>query len=347
MNNILTTLSFSIHSNKGVYALLLGSGISKESGIPTGWDIVIDLIKQLRVISNNDSQGDPIEWFREKYKEEPSYSKILSKFTITQPERMNLLKGYFERNENDKENGVKLPTEAHRSIAKLIAKGYIKVVITTNFDRLLEDALRDEEVTPRIIQHTDDLSGALPLVHSEFTLIKINGDYLDSRFLNTEEELSKYPDKLKNYLLSIINDFGLISCGWSGKWDNGIINTIKQSENFRYPAYFSFTGSCEEELKTLATSRKGRILEIQGADNFFKELHERIEALETFNSNHPLNKDIAIARLKKYIVKDNGIILYHDLLIDECNRAIERGFEGFDRTKELDRASFFSSFKRL
>jgi hypothetical protein len=32
------SLAFSVHSNKGVFALLLGSGVSRASGIPTGWE---------------------------------------------------------------------------------------------------------------------------------------------------------------------------------------------------------------------------------------------------------------------------------------------------------------------
>ena len=46
-SSILTTLAFSIYSNKGAYALLLGAGISKASGLPSGWDIVTDLLKKL------------------------------------------------------------------------------------------------------------------------------------------------------------------------------------------------------------------------------------------------------------------------------------------------------------
>lgn len=37
MNNQLMSLSFSMEANKGVYALLLGSGISFSANIPTGW----------------------------------------------------------------------------------------------------------------------------------------------------------------------------------------------------------------------------------------------------------------------------------------------------------------------
>ena len=40
----LTTLAFSMYSNKGAYALLLGSGISRSAHIPTGWEIESCLI---------------------------------------------------------------------------------------------------------------------------------------------------------------------------------------------------------------------------------------------------------------------------------------------------------------
>ena len=35
----LTTLAFSMYSNKGAYALLLGSGISRSAYIPSGWEV--------------------------------------------------------------------------------------------------------------------------------------------------------------------------------------------------------------------------------------------------------------------------------------------------------------------
>ncbi len=36
----IVSLAFSLHANKGVYALLLGSGVSRSAGIPTGWEVV-------------------------------------------------------------------------------------------------------------------------------------------------------------------------------------------------------------------------------------------------------------------------------------------------------------------
>jgi len=45
----LTQLAFSIYQNKGVFALLLGSGLSRGAGIPTGWEITLDLIHHIAV----------------------------------------------------------------------------------------------------------------------------------------------------------------------------------------------------------------------------------------------------------------------------------------------------------
>src|SRR5882672_3478248 len=43
----IVSLSFSLYSNSGVYALLLGSGVSRSASIPTGWEIVQDLVHKI------------------------------------------------------------------------------------------------------------------------------------------------------------------------------------------------------------------------------------------------------------------------------------------------------------
>ena len=119
MNNITTTIPFSIHSNKGIYALLLGSGISKASGIPAGWDIVTDLIKKPAALNKDKCLPNPEEWFKTKYKEEPDYSNILARLVPAPSERVNFLKPYFEPNEQDREQNLKLPSSAHKAISKV------------------------------------------------------------------------------------------------------------------------------------------------------------------------------------------------------------------------------------
>lgn len=321
MNNSINSIAFSIFSNKGVFALLLGSGISRNSGIPTGWDIVIDLIRKLALLEGEDCSPKPEVWYELKYNEEPDYSVILEKLAPTPSERLNILKPYFEPTEEEKEQGLKEPTLAHLSIAKLIKKGYIKIIITTNFDRLLERAIRNEGIEPIVVRHPSDIEGTIPLVHSDFTLLKVNGDYLDNRFLNTKKELDTYEDSLSDFALRIINEYGIISCGWSGKWDTGLVNALKQCSNFRYSSYWTFVSECNPELSEIAFSRKGKNIKVNNADDFFSELNEKIEALEALNDD-PISVDIAIARLKKYISKEEYKILLYDLLLTELSSII-------------------------
>lgn len=40
-------LAIALHSSPGVYALLLGSGLSSAAGVPTGWQVTLDLIRKL------------------------------------------------------------------------------------------------------------------------------------------------------------------------------------------------------------------------------------------------------------------------------------------------------------
>ena len=321
--DILTTLAFSVCSNKGVYALLLGSGISRNSGIPTGWDIILDLVNKLALQQKEVEPKDPETWFINKYQEELNYSSILSQLVLASGERVNLLKDYFEPSEEERENHLKEPTKAHKAIAQLAKVGYLKVVITTNFDRLLETALDDIGVKYQVISNESSIEGATPLIHAPFTILKVNGDYKDCRFKNTEEELSKYPHSIRDYISRIIDEFGLITCGWSATWDKALIDIIKSSTNRRYSSFFTNTNTCEESLNELAEFRGGKTLKIKDADTFFTELSERVNALETIGRDLPITKDVAIARIKKYIVKPESIILLNDLFEDECTKVID------------------------
>ena len=104
-----------------------------------------------------------------------------------------MLRGYFELSADDHEEGTKRPTATHRAIAALAAKGFIRVILTTNFDRLIETALNDAGVAPAVLTTPDQLQGALPLIHTRCCVVKLHGDYLDTRIRNTQAELDSYP----------------------------------------------------------------------------------------------------------------------------------------------------------
>jgi NAD-dependent SIR2 family protein deacetylase len=88
--------------------------------------------------------------------------------------------GYLEPYEEDREERRKERSAAHRTIARLCSKGYVRVTVTTNLDRLLERALEVEGITPIVIDTPDAAECTSPMPHSGCTVVKVNGDYIDT-----------------------------------------------------------------------------------------------------------------------------------------------------------------------
>src|SRR4051812_1801319 len=65
MLDAMTSLAFSVYSGKGTHAILVGSGISRTSGIPTGWEIILDLIRKVAAIEGKECGEDPAAWYKE------------------------------------------------------------------------------------------------------------------------------------------------------------------------------------------------------------------------------------------------------------------------------------------
>src|SRR5690349_16693084 len=99
------SLALSMHHNKSVHALLLGSGISRSAGIPTGWEVNVDLIRQLAHIKGETCDPDPATWFTITFNEEPNYSTLLDAIAKSPTERNQILKKYFESSEEERSQG--------------------------------------------------------------------------------------------------------------------------------------------------------------------------------------------------------------------------------------------------
>lgn len=317
------SLVFSIHDSKGVYALLIGSGVSRGAGIPTGWEVILDLIRKIAHIKGEDCEPDPENWYKEKYGLDPDYAKLLKILASSPSERAYLLKNYFEPNEEEQEQGLKIPTNAHRAIAELVANGYIKVIITTNFDRLLEKALDDIGVTPTVISSPDSAEGAFPLTHTTCTIVKLHGDYLDTRIKNTTDELATYDKKINILLDRIFDEFGLIVCGWSAEWDTALRSSLERCKNHRFSTYWTSRGNDNQSALRLIELRKAHRIQIIDADTFFRDLAEKVISLNEFNRPHPLSTKSAIASVKRYLVEDRFQIRLHDLVMEETEKVFE------------------------
>jgi hypothetical protein len=318
----LLSLAFSVQSQKGVYALLLGSGVSRSSGIPTGWEVVLDLIRKLARLHGEDCEPNPEEWFRKKHSAEPDYSKLLDALAQTPAGRQQLLRNYFEPSEDERSQNLKSPTPAHKAIASLVLDGYVRVILTTNFDRLMEKALEEAGVHPTVINTPDAVSGALPLVHAGCTIIKLHGDYLDTRIRNTPAELDSYDAVTGQLLDRVLDEYGLVVCGWSGEWDSALRAAITRAPARRFATFWADRGNRNERARQLIEHRKAQVVTIKDADQFFVGLEESVKALAESCAPHPLSAKVLVATVKRYLADDVNRIRLFDLVSAEVEKVL-------------------------
>lgn len=318
-----SSLAFSMQSNKGVYMMLLGSGISRSARIPTGWEITLELVRKVATLADEPCEPDPADWYFKRFGKDPDYSDLLDAVAKTPAERQQLLRGYWEPTAEERDEGAKLPTAAHRAIAELVKAGYIRVILTTNFDRLMESALQDVGVVPTVLSTVDHIEGAVPLIHTACTLIKIHGDYLDTRILNTPEELEDYPEPFKKLLDRLFDEFGLVICGWSADWDVALKSALTRAPYRRFSTYWASRGAPGESAMDLIARKSAQLIPVEGADTFFSRLKEQVFALEQYEQPHPMSTAAAVTALKKYLSEPKYRIPYADLVGQEVKRLLE------------------------
>ena len=275
-------LSTSIVAAPQVYAVLVGSGMSTAAGIPTGWQVVQDLIRRIAVADGvlEDELGEyPETWWVNQGYPEPSYDTLLQMLAPTDLARRAILRKYFDPSSV---SGKSIePTSAHDALAYLCETGYVRLILTTNFDSLIERALGRRGIYPQVISNSESVKAMIPLEHAPTTVIKLHGDYNSSGLLNTPEELSEYSCELKHLVSQIFDSFGLLVIGWSSEYDIALKQILINTVSRRYPIYWcAFNGNLTDSAKQIITQRQAAVIETSGADDVLPDLVQRIDRLE-------------------------------------------------------------------
>jgi len=315
----LLSLAFTMDANRGTMAVLLGSGVSRAAGIPTGWQVTLDLAERLAASMGEDTKDNTEKWYVTKFGKAPDYSDIVEAMARTSDERRGLLHGYFEATTEEREEGRKQPTAAHRAIARLVQAGHIRVILTTNFDRLMETALLEFGIEPVVISSTDGIKGAPPMAHWQCVIIKLHGDYLDPRIRNTVAELESYAPEMDQLLDRVFDEFGLIISGWSGEWDVALRSAMERCPTRRYSSLWGEPGTLGPKAADLVALRSIQLVQGLGADQLFTRLEEHLSSLaEIAERRHPLTPALAVATAKRWLAEpDKNRIRLHDMVIDE------------------------------
>lgn len=319
----LESLAFSMHSNRGLYGLLLGSGISSAAGIPTGWEITCQLIERLRAQRGEDDNTDALAWFEQTFNREPDYSFIVGNLGLTLPDRRGLLREFIEATPEEIAEGAKQPTSAHEAVANLVADGFIKVIVTTNIDRLIENALTGIGIEPTVLSSTADVLGSQPLDQIDCCVIKVHGDYRGHELRNVESELSEYPVALSDFLRRIFDEYGMVVSGWSATWDHALRSTLVSNPARRYATYWTVIGEPSDAASRVISHRDARTIPITDADTFFSQLKNQVLALDRTVKAHPLSIVASVERLKSTVVDPIRRIELADLISDTTDRTAQ------------------------
>jgi len=197
----------------------------------------------------------------------------------------------------------------------------VRVAITTNFDRLLELALREEGIEPTVIASDDQAAGSIPLIHLNHVIVKVHGDYLDARIRNTDDELATYGEPMERLLDRVFDEFGMIVCGWSGASDTALRNAVARTPTRRYPWYWVAHSEPSGVGVDVINGRSATVIRAD-ADGFFVDLDERVRAVAALQQIDPLTVSVATTRMKRLIQNRDAPITLHDFFTSEVERVV-------------------------
>ncbi|MDI2036824.1 SIR2 family protein [Paenarthrobacter nitroguajacolicus] len=313
----LISLAFSVNNNPRAYAVLLGAGVSIRSGIPGAWDVVKGLITDAaKVSAGGNTPEDPEAWYQASKGKKPTYQGVLAEFAPTAEERQRLLRPHFD----PQSNGGRRPTAAHRAIAKLVKNRKVRVILTLNFDKLMEDALNEVGIHPTVIETPSKLGASLSPLHTlDCVVVHLHGDYLSPlAMLNTDDELESYDASLQEFLREILTNYGLIVAGWSAVYDPALKSLIEQ----HYPGRFTPTWIEPYALSSHATDLVTQLkaTRIEGnADEALGFLEDAVVSMAAKGSRHPLAVHVAVATAKRELSREPVSIHLHDTLHSELS----------------------------
>jgi hypothetical protein len=244
------------------------------------------------------------------------YSEILHLLFPSMEQKRTYLKQFFD----DKE-----PGEVHHLIAKLVLDGFIRFIITTNFDSLLEKALNNSGLEGRysVISTNDQARHSDTWDKVDICRIyKLHGDIIQGRIRNSVTELKSLDKYMKKDFQEIIDRHGVIVLGYSGgEYDKGVMNCFERREFQRYPIYWQYRSTLNDQVRRIIKRQDGHLIQNDSASKFLKELFERINIAKT-QSEKP-NREIIEGDIRQLLIKNNPVEVVERIEI-ERKRFIER-----------------------
>jgi len=274
--NPIFPLSYNLADGKKKYVLFCGAGVSKDAGIPTGWEILLETLRHIRTQEegeNKEYSGKEMETYYEENFEDSTYSEIIESLFPSTEEQREFLEKIFENNALGK---------AHKLITDWVKADLIRFIITTNFDSSIEHSLDDAGLRGKYSVITDgkQVTESKPWHLVEVCRIyKVHGTIEQGQIRNTKKDLEKIDTDLEKDLLDLIERHGVIVLGYAGNQDDKAVMDCFNRRQFKgYTLYWTVHGNqVNDNVKELVERQDGRFIPIQSASDFLEEVLNRVE----------------------------------------------------------------------
>lgn len=237
------------------YAFFIGAGCSITSGIPGAGSLVKDhWLPKLQEVCAPDPNDFNI-WLKNELPDydtnnpATSYGAAMEHLFLNPEDRQREIERICEG---------RFPGFGYAVLATLIAKdaGSFNVVITTNFDDLISDALYlFTRVRPLVIGH-ESLAGFIRPTRTRPLVIKIHGDARLSP-QNTIAETANIQKEVEGQVKALLHDRALIFMGYGGN-DSGIAKMLSElpKEALPFGIYWISGSEPQGVLRTWLEQRK-------------------------------------------------------------------------------------------
>ena len=296
--NEIKKVSIGAHQRK--FCFILGAGASITSGIPSGQALIDKWDKELE----------------ERNSEE--YLTWKEQLDINDENKYMFYSNYFEKlfrestdgyNELEKIMEHAIPRIGYFMLAHILSSTSHNIVITTNFDHLLEQAIENFTSTlPLVIGH-ENLAHYITTPIFRPTIIKIHHDLLfDPQ--NKEEELEELHENWQKALDIIFSEYNPIFIGYAGN-DNTLMDFLTQNSRkfsdhkWMLPYWMIYeTEKLDSRIKTFISKANGYLIWHKGFDDVFFQLGAK------FDIAIPSKKDFLDNAAKRYQLLEESIKEY-------------------------------------
>ena len=330
-------------------ALFLGAGASYQSKIPVAGGMTshfkTEIYRRFGKNFKSDEEGE--KWLKQQTWHkggESDYCLLFEECYKTESKRRSYIESIIER---------KQPSVGYIVLANLIKYGYLKTIITTNFDSLISLACSNYTDIFPVVYSLGNFASEMTVSSERPRILKIHGDFLFSKLKNTTEDLERPDENMERQVSLILEEYdGLIIIGYSGG-DNSVMSIFEKIPDGKTIYWCDLSeDSMSERARKFLQDKKGTFVKIEGFDELMQVVRILIELdnasiVKTFQDRQvEINKKISefedvllIDEENDEEIKDEETETFRKVL-DKSREATQLMIEGnqaFDQ-EEFDKA---------